>query len=243
MNWSHCKKLILFEMRHTPVYYYLMNMVIAIIVGWLLSNVLPDFLVEEKTAMIVDFLFIIGLSVNIYLLRPYSFFIRKIKSQFYVAPIQILIRQMPISQLTNIVSRFISSCILGLFSSMIFLSSFYFFMSANEIELLFPNYFSFSLIWILLVVGNAGLVAASEPGDHMTNLYMSIWWIVLLIVGIGTLLIVRFTTGNFVFEWVVIGAREMPILLPVMIIPVAGLCNLLWVNYMKKYLDKTDYHI
>lgn len=215
----------------------------ALIFGWLFAEVLPGFLLEEPTTMIVDFLLVIGIGANIYLFRYYSFSIKEVKSNFYVAPVQILLRQIPFSIKTVIISRFLTICMLSFTSSLIFLVSFYFFLSGGEIATLFPNYLSFSAVWILMVLGNAGFIVAAEPGATMTKLYIFIFNAIVLICLLGALLLIRFSTDQFLLEWILIGVSEAPILLPLMILPVSMLMLFLWSLYMKKYMLKTDYHV
>lgn len=243
MNWQHCKRLIAFELKHTPLYYFALNILIAALFGWFYAQVLPENLLEDKPTMVVDFLFVLAITVNAYLLRPYSFYIREVKSKFYVAPIQILLRQMPITKKTIIVSRFMTTFMFSTIASIIFLSVFFFFLPTDQANTLFPNVISFSLVWILLALAGSGAVAASEPGDYMTKRIIVLWWVVILYVLIVGLLMIRFITGRFLMEWIVIGAAEMPVLFPVLVLLFSMIVVRLWAMYMKYYLNKTAYHV
>jgi hypothetical protein len=243
MDWIHCKRLIGFEWKNTPFHFYLLHIFMALVYGWLFAVLLPGSLLENQTTMVTDFFLFIGLLVNIYITRPYSFFIREVSSNFFAAPIQLLLRQMPVSRKTIMVSRMMMSGLLSFFFSVLFMGSFYFFLSAEDLAILFPNFAAFAVAWVILTLAGSGVIAAAEPGDYFTKPALYLWNIVIF-GGIFLLsLIVRFASGKFLMEWIVTGAALAPLLLIGVLLLLAAGMIIIWAWYMKRYLTKTDYHI
>ncbi|UTR12179.1 hypothetical protein MM300_07780 [Evansella sp. LMS18] len=243
MDWTHCKKLIGFELKNTPFYFYLLHIFMALVYGWLFAILLPGSMLENQTTMVVDFFLLIGLTVNIYLTRPHSFFVREVKSSLYAAPIQILLRQMPVSRKTIIVSRMLMSILLSFFFSVLFTGSFYYFLEGGDLAALFPNFAWFAAAWVILVIASSGSIAAAEPGDYITKPTLYLWSIMTFGGFFLLSLLVRFISGKFLMEWIVTGAAQAPVLLiSVLLLFTAGSIYF-WVLYMKRYLTKTDYHV
>ncbi|WP_059104194.1 hypothetical protein [Shouchella shacheensis] len=244
MNWGQCRELLFYELKHTPVYFYIGNVLMAGMMGWVFAQILLPLMIErEQTTIIVDSLLVVGISVNAYLFRPYSYFLREIKSGFYVAPLQVLLRQMPIDAQTIIISRLVMTLILSFGTCCIFLMTLYFSLPKDHLASVFPNYLFFSLVWLLLTLSLAGGIAAAEPGASMTKSYITIWWGMVFVGFVGGSLLLKFFTGLFIFEWLLESVAEWPVLSLLVVFLLTVLILLAWAKYMRRYMKSTDYHV
>lgn len=244
MNWTQCRQMIRFELKQTPFHYYVANMLTAALFGLLFATIIQaDMLQTESTVMSVDILFIASVGASVYMWRPSMFVIKEVKSNFYVAQLQILLRHMPVSLQTIIVSRMLTGVMYSLGWSVVFLTAFFSVMPAGEFPGSFSNYVSFSLVWTFIILSLAGVNPAAEPGAKMGKSYLAMWWTVAAGVFFSLFLLTRFITGKFVFEWLVAGTVHMPVVLPLLALFFTAGMTWYWIRYMSRYLRSTDYHV
>lgn len=244
MNWEVSKKLLMFEFRNTPIKIYLYNIILGVIYGWVFAILFPIIMIEvNQPSVIVDIVFLLGIAANIYLFREQPFFLRELKSNFFAAPFQVLLRKMPISYQTIIASRFMATIIWNTAVSIVFLVTLYISLSGEQQQILFPHYGSFSVVWILLVIGFSGGIAAAEPGAYMTKRYINIWLLVVIVLFLSGATTIRLITGKYTVEWFLAGLAHSPILFPIAIMPVTAVMVWYFVRYMKRYMMKTNYHV
>ncbi|UTR13236.1 hypothetical protein MM221_11295 [Salipaludibacillus sp. LMS25] len=243
VNWKQCGQLMVFEWTNTPYYLYLLNGALAILAGYFGAQVIPEMLQAENKVMGLDVVFIFGLIINAYLYRPKVFTLNEVKNNLHVAPIQLMLRQMAIKPETIMTSRMLANSIMILGWSIIFLISFHRLLPTQTLTEMFPHFLSFSCVWVLLVLVLAGMIPAAEPGDVMKPVEIFFWLIVITLIGGMLVLGVRFMTGSFLFEWVLLGVKTMPLLLPILLLPLLVVANLFWSYYMKRYLRRTNYDV
>ncbi|WP_041808230.1 hypothetical protein [Evansella cellulosilytica] len=239
MNWNHCTQLIKFELRNTPFYKYLLNIGVAIIFGWLFADILSNYFTESRSTPVIDMLLIIGISANSYMFRGYPFFLREVNNNLYIAPIQIHLRQLPFSEKTLIVSRLLSGFIFSIMSSISFIVILHIFLTTHHLA----QIVSFSICWLMLVLSSSSFVTAAEPGSAMTKFYATFWTFFIVFLFFGASTLIQRITGHYFFEWYLIGTKEAPLLLTIIILVLSLLLFRLSLYYMNKYLSETDYHI
>jgi hypothetical protein len=243
VNWKQCRQLIVYEWTNTPFYFYLLNGALAILAGYFGAQVMPEMLQAENKVMGLDIVFIFGLIINAYLYRPKAFTLKEVKNNLHVAPIQLMLRQMAIKPETIMTSRMIANSIMILGWSIIFLITFHRLLPQQTLTEMFPHFISFSSVWVLLVLVLAGMIPAAEPGDVMKPVEIFFWLIVIVLFGGILVLGVRFMTGSFLFEWVLLGIKTMPTLFPFLLLPLPMIATWAWCYYMKRYMKRTNYDV
>ncbi|UOE96140.1 hypothetical protein [Alkalihalobacillus sp. LMS39] len=238
MNIVQIKALITFELKCIPPFLYAMNIFIQVAMAILYSELLAGRLQVEAKPL-VDILLLSALTINIFLLRPYSFTVQDVKSNFYVAPIQLLFRTMSFSKEAIIISRITTALILNFFSTVIFLSTFFIILPPHTI----PNSVSFFLVWLFVVLGLSGINPSGETGGKFSKPFMIFTVIAMFSLFFLLITIVRLTTEKRVFEWLLTGVTNYPILLPCIMFLLAVLLLYSFVLSMKKQLNAVDYSV
>ncbi|MDG5788342.1 hypothetical protein QA612_12700 [Evansella sp. AB-P1] len=242
MNWNQCRRLIIFEFKNTPVIYYLFNIAIALLIAMLFADILPGYLIEDPRGMGIDFIFLVGLCTSCFLFRFYSFSVRQLKGNLYIAPIQLIIRQFPIQHITLVISRLTTSILYGVLSSIVFLVLLGNVLPSDIADRFFPNFFSFSIVWVCFAIFLSAFVTASETGSHMSKTMYYLGMIFFIILLFFSSLVFRLITGDFIFPFILNGVINYPILFPIMIIILTIISVILTGRYILQQHKKADYH-
>lgn len=238
------RKLIMFELKNTPIMKYVWTMV-AIGLTVYLGRMLLDVIVpsEARLPVLADILFFIAISVPVSTIRYKPFTIQNLKGTLYASSFFILLKQTPISNKAIRKSRFIIVALYTVVLNSILFLSFYL-ASEPFREILTPLdalvlgicWLAFSYIW-------GGMLAASEVGGSFTHITLAIWSIVYLFFFIGVLTACNLLLGAPILIWSIEMAQTNPFLLLVVSLGIVLISTIIWNFEYKRYEKKVDYHL
>ncbi len=235
-------ELAMYEFKNTPVSKYVWTLIVTLGAAYFGSELLDVIVpVTTKLPVLVDFLFLIILSLPISMIRYKPFTMQNVKGQLYVSSFFLLLKQTPISENVIRKSRFlITGLYTVVFNSLLFIVGYMLSESLQEILSVSQMIF-LGICWLAISYIWGGLLAAAEPGGTYSQLSLVIWSIIFLFVFIGSLTLFNLLVGTPIVTWSIDMAQTHPFLLLLISVGIIVVSTFIWNLEYKRYAKKVDY--
>lgn len=242
------KRLVMFELKATPLRRYLMAaalMALAIYFGSEMMSFYMDGQVSIGIVTFFDCIFLFVLVYTPYVFRHKPFQVQELKGNLYVSPFFIFLKQTPLSEKVLIKSRFFLHYLFYIPGTVLILSGIYLFSDGLRQAVPIGQFPFYLISFLALGMIMSGMFPAAEPGALYRN-KLVIWFYVVLIYG-GAIafltLFSRLTDGKGFIHFIVHLSVAYPLVTATGAVILAVLCHQLWKLELRRLGRKVDYHV
>lgn len=236
-TWKQAFSLAMFEVKASRKNFVTLLFFLAVF-GFAFTGVFSE--VGEKLFFFYDLLFLMFFSIAPTWIKAKEFQYQKLGDERWGTPYFNFLHQLAIPNHVLIRSRFVNYLIISIPLHLAVFMIMFFFTNSNDM-LPIGNFIAFSLIWFCFGIYGGLLYPASDTGDVISNLKLTIYFIIIVVGFIGSLLLTFLLTGRGIVQWTVVAATHWPLLSSVISIFLAIVGLNVWLSYAAKNMKKIDY--
>lgn len=238
-EWKQAWKLAMYEVKaHGILTYFLL--VVALLVMTLLAREIFTAYVEKGLFILDAVMLIIPMTVAMWVkAKPFQY--QRLENNFWASPYFITLYSLAIPKNILMKSRFINYYIWSIpFHILLF---FFFYLISPDAREFFTvgEYVAFSVVWMSYGIAAGSLYPASDSGDYVSNLKLTVYGIFSFVGLFFVIGVIRFGTGHGLVYWTMMAAQSAPIFTIIVSMVASMIGAKYWLSYMGRHIDKTDY--
>lgn len=238
LNWKKAYWLAIFEAKRSWIGVFSILVMLTLVL-LLFDLTFTNYL--QHGLFLYDILFLIVFGAAAVWTKPKEFQYQKLGEDLWASPYFIMLNQLAIPKDVLIKSRFINYYLFSIPFHILIFVFLYIFSEPVRDYFTIGEYTSFSLIWICFGIYLGSLYPASDTGDVISNLKLTVYGILLVFGTALFILFIRFFSGHGIVFWTMAAAKNWPILSGggSIILAIAGIKY--WLLYAAKNMKRIDY--